>query len=138
MIGKPASPAELVNPVAIGKPYSPNEPQTCQHLRIDNASACCAKCSEQMVAWTMEARTVLSAPNINPCTNPEHLAALAAGEPVDCDAVYVPGPARTVVIGYEPSYQCSRCSHSYDLIEGTVFVPDCGHSHRGDLIRAER
>lgn len=100
---KPLSPAELVD--------------TCQHLRIDNTTGCCARCSEQMVAWTIETKTVLSALNVNPCTNPEHLDAIAAGEHLECDAVYMPGPARAVVIGYD----------------GTVFVPDCGHSHRGDF-----
>lgn len=119
----------------IPAPQWPAKLESCQHHRIDNETACCKACSEEMIGYETKVKTVLSAPNINPCNNPEHLAAIRAGKPVECDVQYVPGIPETVVVGYEVTYQCSRCDSPSNLIEDTVFVPDCGHSHRGDMIR---
>lgn len=123
-IPKPPSPADLAKLAS------------CQHHLIDNATAQCRACGEAMIGITLTARTVLSAPNVNPCRDPEHLRAIAAGEYVECDQPYVPGRVRTVVVGADPVYECNRCQHDgTSLIQGEPFVPDCGHDHRGHLIR---
>lgn len=111
-------------------------PGGCSHRRIDNETWQCKECGERMVSCERETETVLSVPNINPCRNPEHLAAMEAGEDFTCDHPYIPGPARVVPIAVRSNYQCERCHH-----DGTVFTSgeqtiwDCGHSHQGDRIR---
>lgn len=113
-------------------------PETCQHYVIDNATARCRDCNEQMIGMTLTARTIVSAPNINPCTNPEHLAAIRRGESPECDQPYVPGPPRTISVGADPTYECSRCSASRDgqtIRADEPIVPSCGTVHRGQLIR---
>jgi hypothetical protein len=131
MIGKPASPAELVN-------------ATCQHYLIDNETARCEKCQEQMIGIAVTTKTVLSAPNIAACRDPEHLAAIERGEDPQCSAVYVPGRATPVVVGYDPTYECERCSSSgasgisISYVQGEPVVMPCGRDHRGVMIRAAR
>jgi ribosomal protein L37AE/L43A len=110
---------------------------SCQHYRIDNDTWQCVACGERMVYQTVEAETVLSAPNAAPCRDPEHLAAIAAGDDFECSHPYVPDVRRkkTVVIGYNATYRCERCEQG-----GTVMTTarsirwDCGHVHRGDRI----
>lgn len=117
-------------------PLSPAKLATCQHYRIDNQSACCTECSEQMIGQTVTTQTVLSAPNLNPCRDPEHLRAMEAGEEFECHVPYVAGPAREVVIGYTVTYECSRCWQGPNTIMSSQeYSPACGQSHRGDLIR---
>lgn len=115
-------------------------PETCQHLRISNDNFRCVACNELMIGVTLEAKVIQSAPNINPCRNPEHLAAMREGRQFHCDVPYVPGPVQRVSVGAEPFYQCHRCDASgpdgwQTLQEGEPIVPPCGNSHRGDLIR---
>jgi hypothetical protein len=105
--------------------------ESCQHHRIRNRDSRCTVCDERMVAYTVEPRTVVSSPNMNPCTDPEHLRKAAAGEQFECNVPYVAGPARTVTVGQDTVYQCKRCASSLQLIEGEEFVPDCGRSHIG-------
>ena len=91
-----------------------------------------------MIGVTLTAKTIQSAPNVNPCQDPRHLAAIRHGVPFECNVPYVPGPVRTIRVGAEPTYQCGRCERSGDdwtISEGDPIVPDCGRSHRGALIR---
>ncbi len=115
-------------------------PDTCQHYWIDNATAKCEACGEEMIGMTLTARTVVSAPNINPCTDPEHLAAMREGREFQCDQPYVPGTPRTVAVGADPTYECKRCEYSgpdgYAVIRADEpVVAPCGQVHRGRLIR---
>jgi hypothetical protein len=117
------------------KPGDP--PPSCQHYRIDNENGQCVACGEQMVARTVEAKTVLSAPNAAPCRDPNHLAAMERGEDFECSHPYVPDVRRqkTVVIGYDVTYECGRCGNNGTRFEsGREPVWDCGHAHRGDRV----
>jgi DNA-directed RNA polymerase subunit RPC12/RpoP len=129
------------------KPGDP--PPSCQHYRIDNDTQQCRECGERMLSWERQAETVLSAPNAAGCSNPACRAALDAGTydetnpPAGCTnphGLYVPdrGRERTVVIGYDYTYKCERCSNDGTIISyGQEVVWDCGHSHRGDRVRAK-
>ena len=115
-------------------------PDSCQHYHVDNQTARCTVCNEAMIGITLTARTVASAPNLNPCTNPEHLAAIQRGESPECSQVFVPGPVRNITVGADPTYQCQRCEYSdpdgYQVIRADEpIVPSCGRSHRGQIIR---
>lgn len=111
----------------------------CQHRHIDNDTWQCTNCGERMLSRSDKAETVISAPNAAPCRDPEHLAAIAAGEEFECSHPYVPDVSRqrTIVIGYQPVYTCERCSQ-----DGTVMTAgepiswDCGKWHEGDYISA--
>lgn len=89
----------------------------CQHHWIRNETGQCVSCGEMMISQTVEARTVKSAPN------------LAAGS-----GVYVPDHrnAKTVVVGYDTTYECSRCGIGGTISSGEVFVWPCGNVHRGE------
>lgn len=121
---------------------------TCQHFRVDNEAGKCVACDEQMIAWTREAETVLSAPNAAACTNPACKEAVANGTyddtnpPAGCtnpDGVYVEGyPAREVVVGYKVTYECERCRNGDTLtITPHGMTWGCGRLHRGDMIRVK-
>lgn len=110
-------------------------PMSCQHYRIDNDTGRCRACGEQMVSQTIEADTVLSAPNAAPCRDPNHLAAMEAGEDFECSHPYVPDRRneREVVIGYNVTYECERCANNGTVIRARDQISwDCGHSHKGD------
>lgn len=114
-------------------------PPSCQHYRIDNATGQCEACGEQMITQHMDAKTVLSAPNAAPCRNTQHLAAIEAGEDFECHHPYVPdySRAKTVVLGWDYSYECEWCHHNGTTFTyGEPVVWDCGHSHRGAFIPA--
>jgi ribosomal protein L37AE/L43A len=112
-------------------------PGGCSHLRIDNETWQCQQCGERMVNSSRETETIRSAPNAAPCRDPQHLAAIAAGEDFQCDHPYVPDLSREQIIPIwvHLTYECERCRY-----DGTVFsagdqpIWDCGHSHRGDSI----
>lgn len=117
--------------------YHPGDPPpNCQHYHIDNDTWRCAKCSERMLSVTVEAETILSAPNAAPCRDPRHLAAIKAGEAGEdfqCSHPYVPDliRQREVVIGYTYTYECARCQNSGNLMTLDGIIWDCGHSHIG-------
>jgi hypothetical protein len=115
-------------------------PPSCQHYRVDNETWQCKACGERMLSQTVDAETVQSAPNAAAglCTIPDCDGEAAHG----CTAVYVPdySRAKTVVIGYNATYQCERGSNNGSVFTyGEEPVWDCGHVHRGDRIpvRAE-
>jgi len=117
-----------------------SENPSCQHHRINNDTWQCANCGERMISRTDEAETIISAPNAAPCRNPEHLAAMAAGEDFECSHPYVPDVARqrTIIIGYDPIYTCERCSQNGTVLTAREPISwDCGQVHRGDRIRPE-
>lgn len=111
--------------------------ESCQHHRVDNETWQCVQCGERMISREDKTETVLSAPNAAPCRDPNHLAAMKAGEDFECSHPYVPDLSRqrVVPIRVNVTYECERCSNN-----GTVMtshepvVWDCGHSHRGDSI----
>lgn len=112
---------------------------SCQHHRIDNDTWQCAECGERMLSRTVEAETVLSAPNAAPCRDPNHLAAIEAGEDFECSHPYVPDVRRqkTVVIGYDATYRCERCCNDGDAIYDSSGVTwGCGRVHRGQRVSA--
>lgn len=109
----------------------------CPHHRIDNETWQCVACQERMIGRTMEAETIRSAPNAAPCRNPDHLAAIEAGDEFECHHPYMPDVSRerTIVIGYDCSYQCERCSNNGNTFWDTSGVSwDCGRVHRGRRI----
>lgn len=116
-------------------------PPSCQHYRIDNETGRCVECGEQMVSRTVDPEIVLSAPNAAPCRDPNHLAAMEAGEDFECSHPYVPDLSRQkeVVVGYSVTYRCERCTYNgTTFAAGESIIWDCGHTHRGDYIRAGR
>lgn len=118
-----------------------NQNPSCQHHRIDNDTWQCVECRERMISRSDEAETIISAPNANPCRDPEHLAAIEAGEDFEfeCSHPYVPDVTRqkTIVIGYDPAYLCERCSQNGTVMTAQEPISwDCGHVHRGQRISA--
>lgn len=116
-----------------------NNNPSCQHYRIDNDTWQCVQCGERMMSQTVEAETVLSAPNAAPCRDPNHLAAIEAGEDFECHHPYVPdhSRAREVVIGYDARYKCDRCDQNGTVFDRHGVSWDCGHAHRGHRIPAD-
>ena len=119
---------------------------TCQHFRVDNDTARCVACGEQMVSQSIEAETVLSAPNAAGCTNPACLTALEDGTYDDADppagctnthGLYVPDPSRQkeVIIGYKVTYECERCGNNGTIYDSHGVTWECGKHHRGDTIQ---
>ncbi|AER26333.1 hypothetical protein FIONNBHARTH_42 [Mycobacterium phage Fionnbharth] len=120
---------------------------SCQHHRIDNETWKCVECGERMIAQSVDADTVLSAPNAAGCSNPACRAALTDGTydennpPAGCTnphGVYVADTSRQreVTVGYRVTYECERCAN-----DGTIYTSDgvtweCGRWHRGDYVRA--
>lgn len=111
-------------------------PGGCSHLRIDNDTWKCVECGEKMLIPIEEVETVLSAPNAAPCRDPEHLAAIAAGDDFQCDHPYVPDLSRqrVVPIAIHVTYECGRCHHNGNYFSKHETVWDCGHSHHGQTI----
>lgn len=116
----------------------------CNHLHIDNDTWQCRECGERMIAQKWDADTVQDAPNLAACDNPACREALNDGTydetnpPAGCAnprGVYVPGPARTVTIGYRVTYDCDRCANP----DGITYTPEsttygCGREHEGGYV----
>ena len=115
-----------------------NDNPSCQHFHIDHTTGRCVRCDERMLSVQVGRMTVLSAPNIAPCRDPNHLAAIAAGEDFECHHPYVPGPAREVAVGYTSTYECARCVNNGNLYTEDEVIWDCGHSHIGDIVKSHR
>jgi hypothetical protein len=98
---------------------------SCQHYHIDNDTWRCVAC--------------LSAPNAAPCRDPNHLAAIEAGEDFECWHPYVPDVRRqkTVVIGWDFTYGCERCGNSGTLMNSRGVTWECGKVHRGQRVAAD-
>jgi hypothetical protein len=124
-----------------------DDPRGCQHYRIDNETGQCVQCGELMIGKTVNAETVLSAPNLAACTNPGCLEALEAGTydetdpPPGCTNMhgfYIPdrNREREVVIGWNVTYECQRCSNNSDqmTMDARGVVWPCGGVHRGERI----
>lgn len=119
----------------------------CPHYRIDNETWQCVECGERMIAQTRNSKTVLSAPNAAGCINPACLAALEAGDydetnpPAGCTnphGSYVPDRSRerTVVVGWDSTYECERCRNDGTVFDSSGVTWECGKSHRGARIPA--
>ena len=124
-----------------------SENPSCQHHRVDNDTGKCVACGEQMVSVTHEAETILSAPNAAACTNPACQEALDNGTydetnpPPGCtnpSGVYIEdrSRAKTVILGYNVTYECERCGNDGTIIDSYVVTWECGKVHRGDYISA--
>lgn len=120
-------------------------PLSCQHYRIDNDTGCCRECDEPMIVQHVDAETVLSAPNAAGCGNPACLQALEEGTydetdpPTGCTnphGFYYPDRSRqkTVVVGWNYTYECARCTNNGMLITAAGVIHDCGKTHRGDRV----
>ena len=112
------------------KPFQPmaSSNPSCQHHHVDDDWRC-RDCQEKMITQTVEAETVLSAPNVAPNSCPPD----CDGE-AGCTAVYIPGRAQEVVIGYTVTYECGRCRNDGPVLTQNSPVEwECGHSHRGDM-----
>lgn len=122
-----------------------NSNPSCQHYRIDNDTWQCTACGERMVTQRQDAETVLSAPNAAACTNPACVAALddgtydEANPPAGCTnahGFYVPDRSRerTVVIGWDFTYECERCGNNGTLFDNRGVTWSCGNVHRGQRV----
>lgn len=119
----------------------------CEHRHIDNETGRCTACGEQMISQHVEPETVLSAPNAAACTNPACLKAMEDGTydetnpPAGCtnpSGVYIEdrSRAKTVILGYNVTYECERCGNDGTIIDSYVVTWECGKVHRGDYISA--
>jgi ribosomal protein L37AE/L43A len=114
--------------------------KSCQHHHVDNDTWRCEACNERMIMQRSEAKTILSAPNATPCRDPDHLAAMEAGEDFSCTHPYTPDLSRQreIVASYSFTYECERCGNNGTIYTGRSVIWDCGQFHRGaDITNTE-